>query len=406
MSRPQSSSAAPASAASSKFGVKTLSDVRPGVDVDCFVLLTKKERLRAKDGKPFYKIDFRDRRREMQTPIWFDSPFFEECDESWQVGDFYKIRATVRETGYGPQLELRRLRQVVEGDREDGFDPDRCRPSSETPPETLANELLAFAKIRLGKSPLLQMIQRIFKEYRGALLETAASRSHHRPYAGGLLEHSLSVAKIAAQLADHFCAANPALKKTLSRELIVAGAILHDIGKIFDTETIGAAPVRTVEGDLIGHAILSRDVVRKFAPLVDLDDATRIKLEHLVLTHSRFADWGAPQPPASLEGMILHYADYADSTFVSSLAILDADDGNGAFTSRRGPFGAPLLRPDAVVAPPPNDENDDAKPRPGKTPRPSNSPSARPASTRNLFEKRNDATSGDLADAPTPPNKD
>ncbi|MCF0233790.1 MAG: HD domain-containing protein [Thermoguttaceae bacterium] len=313
--------------------------------------MAEKERCRTKDGKPFYKLLFRDKRREFQAPVWFDSPFFEECDESWRVGEFYKIRATVRETSYGPKLELKRLREVVEGDKQDGFDPNNCRPSSNYPPEALAAEIVAFAKSRFGKSPLYAMIRLIFKAHRAEICDAAASRYHHHSFVGGLLEHTLSVAKLAAALAEHFCADNPALKKDLSREIVVAGAILHDLGKIFDSENVGGVSRHTVEGDLIGHAILGRDLIRKFAPAAGVDDETRVKLEHVVLTHARFHDWGAPTPPASLEAMLVHYADYADATFVSALAILDGDDGRGAFTQRLGPFGTAILRPGAPIFP-------------------------------------------------------
>ncbi len=337
--------------------IKTLSELEIGLEADCFVLLAEKEKLRTKDGKPYYKTVFRDKWREIQTPIWSDAPFFDECDKDWQTGKFYKIRAVLRESGfgYGPKFELRRVRETIEADKRDGFDPNFCRPSSDVEPEALANEILAFAKSQIGKGPLLTLLQRVFKENRDRLFETAASRAHHRPYPGGLLEHALSVAKIAVALTDHFRAVRPELKKTLSKPLIVAGAILHDVGKIIEMEQHVAAPRRTVEGELLGHAILSRDVVKRYADAVALDDETRIRLEHLVLTHARFPDWGAPTPPASLEGMILHYADYADATFFSSLAILDADDGYGAFTVRRGPFGTPLLKPSSDATQPPKD---------------------------------------------------
>lgn len=327
--------------------IKTLSELEIGVEADCFVFLAEKEKLRTKDGKPYFKTVFRDKWREIQTPIWSDAPFFDECDKDWQVGRFYKIRAVLRESGfgYGPKFELRRVRETIDADKRDGFNPNFCRPSSDVEPEALANEILAFAKSQIGKGPLLALIQRIFKENRDLLFETAASRAHHRPYPGGLLEHTLSVAKIAVALTDHFRAVRPELKKTLSKPLIVAGAILHDVGKIVEMDRLAAKPKRTVEGELLGHAVLSRDVVKKYADAVGLDAETRIRLEHLVLTHARFADWGAPSPPANLEGMILHYADYADATFFSSLAILAADDGDAAFTVRRGPFGTPLLKP-------------------------------------------------------------
>ena len=361
--------------------IKTLSELNAFTDSDCFVQLISKEKLRTKDGKPYFKVSFRDRKRTVQAIIWNDNQLFVDCDTSWRIGKFYKIRASIRDTNFGLKLEIRRIRETTPADEEDGFTPNKCRPSSEKSPETTAAEIMTLASVHLGKTPLLRLVQKIFKENRIALYDAPASRSHHRVYIGGLLEHTLSVTKIAIFLADHFYANNPLLKDRFSKELVVAGAILHDVGKILDTVTTVTGPKHTLAGDLVGHAVLGTEIVRKYATEVGLDEETRIQLEHLILTHSRFADWGAPFPPSTLEAMVLHYADYADSTFANSLNLLETDEGSGAYTLRKGAFGVPIFKPlrpstKGKSAPKtgetPNPNEDAASSEPSVSPRPKN----------------------------------
>ena len=106
-----------------------------------FVLLTSKEELTAKNGKPYFKVTFRGRSREVSFPIWNDSPWAAECRAQWTPGVFYKVRAVYRETNFGPQLEIRKIREVVESDAADGFDPNACQAQSRFDPQAMFAEL-------------------------------------------------------------------------------------------------------------------------------------------------------------------------------------------------------------------------------------------------------------------------
>ena len=99
-----------------------LSELKPGAQADCFVLLSAKDRATTRDGKPYYRVTFRDAARSAVVMVWSDSPWFEGCDGAWKIGSCYKLRCRYVESSYGPQLELERLRLVEEADRRDGFD--------------------------------------------------------------------------------------------------------------------------------------------------------------------------------------------------------------------------------------------------------------------------------------------
>jgi 3'-5' exoribonuclease len=108
--------------------IVTLAECRPGQEVDLFLLLVGKEELLTRDGKPYVRVTFRDREREIGFPLWADHPLADDCRLAWTPGTFYKLRAIYRETNYGPQLDIQRIREVRPGDEADGFDPQMCRP--------------------------------------------------------------------------------------------------------------------------------------------------------------------------------------------------------------------------------------------------------------------------------------
>src|SRR5205814_7249703 len=95
-----------------------LSEMTNGQHGDFFALLTERTKKATRDGKPFYDCRFRDARRAVTAMIWADGPHFEACEREWQEGRFYKVRGTYQEHDrYGPQVEIKRLRAVVEEDR-------------------------------------------------------------------------------------------------------------------------------------------------------------------------------------------------------------------------------------------------------------------------------------------------
>ncbi len=317
-----------------------------GQELISFVLLAEKEEGRTKDGKPYYRVLFCDTCRKITYMVWLDSPFFQDCKEKWQIGQFYKIRGIYRETSsYGPRLDLKRIRVVTAADQQDGFDPNQCRLCSRIPPDTLREEILNLAKAQLAKGPLLFLIQKIFNDYHDALLEAAASGYHHHIYPGGLLEHTLSVTKITIQLVDHFRSFYPQKKALLSKPLAVTGAILHDLGKMEGMESNGVQYRHSLSGEMIGHFILGRDLVHHYGPLVGLDSTTQLLLEHIILAHSKSPDWNAPCMPMSLEAIIIQEADCVEANYSCALHILETDESPRNITCKKGPCGAFLWKP-------------------------------------------------------------
>jgi 3'-5' exoribonuclease len=321
--------------AAQSISIVSLSDMIVGQEADVFALLSAKEELLTKNGKPYFKVTFRDSRREVSFPIWEDSPLAAECRDKWTPGGFYKLRAVYRETNFGPQLDIRKIRETCPSDAADGFDPGMCRPQSRFNPQQMFDELLAMVRDQIGKSPLGNLVEQVLQTYHEELLTCPAARRNHHACVGGLLEHTLSVTRTCVFLADKYSDYYPDMQPPLNKALAVAGGILHDIGKIREMREQPEGTTHTAEGALIGHILQGRDIVREAAIGSPIDADTLLRLEHIIISHQRLPEWGSPKPPMTPEALLVHYADDLDAKYNMMVAILQNDTTPGPVTARK-----------------------------------------------------------------------
>ena len=319
-----------------------LAELTHGQESDFFALLTAKEELTTKDGKPYYRVGFRDAGREVNFPIWIDTTWAAACRDQWQVGTFFKLRAQYRETNYGPQLEIRKIREVNDEDKAEGFDPAMCLPASHFDPEEMYDDLVELAQESIDEEPLAEFVVALLKQYRETLLTMPAAKYNHHAHVGGYLEHVLSVSRTCAYLADKYDQMYPDLQ--LRKGLVVAGGILHDIGKIRELEETPTGAEYTSEGSLIGHILQGRDIIRETAAEHPLDDETLLRLEHIIVSHQRLPEWGSPKPPMTPEALLVHYADDCDAKLQMMIVTLADDATDGPFTSSRNPLHQRIYR--------------------------------------------------------------
>jgi 3'-5' exoribonuclease len=312
-----------------------LSEMTNGQEADVFVLMTAKEELTTRDGKPYYRVGFRDHAREVSFPIWHDSPWGADCRDAWQPGSFYKLRAVYRETNYGPQLELRKIRQVSDSDCQDGFNPAMCLPQSRFDSQAMFGDLLMIGREKITDLALRGLVVGILESNREQLLTIPAATHNHHAFVGGWLEHVLSVTRTAAFLADKYDEHYPDMKPRLNKSLVVAGAILHDIGKLREIESQPQGAAYTAAGSLIGHILQGRDIVREAAARCDLPGDLLLRLEHIIVSHQRLPEWGSPKPPMTPEALLVHYADDIDAKYQMMATILRDDSNPGPMTSKK-----------------------------------------------------------------------
>jgi 3'-5' exoribonuclease len=333
-----------------------LASLTHGQEADLFALLAAKEELTTRDGKPYYRVTFRDAQRQVSFPIWADSPWAEECKRNWQPGMFYKLRAVYRETSYGAQLEIRKIRLAVPADAADGFDPASLLPRSRHEPPGMFAELCGLVEGHISNEPLRRLVLGLLHDHRERLFELPAAARHHHAFVGGWLEHVLSVTHTCIYLAEKYARLYPDLSPPLDKGLVIAGAVLHDIGKVRELAWQGDSPAYTAEGSLIGHIVLGRDMVREAAARQakaghPLDPEILLRLEHLILAHQRLPEWGSPKPPMTPEAMLVHYADDLDAKYQMIYSALREESGPGLLTSRKNALMQSFYR-----GPPPRGE--------------------------------------------------
>jgi 3'-5' exoribonuclease len=347
------------------FSPLRLASFGQGDEADFYLIMTLKEAQSTRDGKPYFRVGFRDNSREVVFPIWNDSKWYTECCDVWQIGRFYKVRAVGRQTNYGLQLDIQKIRPVTDSDRDEGFDPGLCVPTSRFDRPAMFGELTELARREIRDTALAKLVVAILEDHRKALLEWPAAARNHHAFVGGLLEHTLSVARNCVLLADKYSAELAGVgtlrdKDLFDKDLVVAGGILHDLGKLRELKPRPEGTIYTPEGQLLGHILQGRDMLREAAARHPVPHEMLLRLEHVIVSHQRLPEWGSPKPPMTLEALVVHFADDLDAKLQMMVETLrtEPDDGSG-MTSHRNALKQSLFR--GLPTEPPGDRT--AKPR-------------------------------------------
>ena len=323
-----------------------LCELANGQSGDFFALLAEKSRGTTRDGKAYFVCRFRDAHRTATSMVWQDGKWFESCERDWKDGQFYKIRGTYSEhERYGAQLDLELLRPVTEADRDDGYDPSGLVEQSRFPAAEMFLELRTLAEKNITDEPLRRLTLTLLDRHAEPLQRLPATSRHFYPFRAGLLEHVLSVTTISLNLAETFAARYTGLKPPLNRDLVVAGAILHDLGRVKEFDDDPVSPQPTVPGRMLGHLTLARDLVRDAArDQGDVNHELLLLLEHIILSHLALPEWGSPRLPMIPECLIIHHADDLDAKMEMYVRCLSADKEAGPFTARDAVLGKQLFK--------------------------------------------------------------
>ncbi|MCE9533802.1 MAG: HD domain-containing protein [Planctomycetes bacterium] len=329
--------------------IRKLSELQTGQLADFFALLVERTKGATREGKPYFSCKLRDARRTATWMVWGDSERYPECERDWHPGLFFKIRATFEDhKHYGPRLDVHNIRIVVDADREDGFVEADLLEQSRFQPEVMFKELRELAESSIGDEPLRKLVLLLLDTYADKLKVLPASTKHYYPFPGGWLEHTLSVTRSCLWLAERYRDLFADITPPLNRDLVIAGAMLHEIGRTSELEpgkNLGEPAEPTVVGKLIGHVILGRDLIRDAARTIPEIRADLVQLlEHVVTSYLAIPEWGSPRLPMIPEVLILHHADDLDAKLEMYARCLRKDVSAGPFTERDPVLGKQLLK--------------------------------------------------------------
>jgi 3'-5' exoribonuclease len=316
-----------------------LSDLKVGERGTFFALLTDRSRGTTQTNHPFFKCKFRDLRRSVGYMVWEDGPFFKQCDATWQTGQFFKIRGVYYEDErYGAQIDVEQIRHVQDRDANDGFNPADLVERSRFDPDAMLTELRALIDSEIADESLRKLTQTIVDRQSERLKVVPAHEKRFYPFPGGLLEHTLSVTRSCLWLADQYRRRYLDLQPPLNRDVVVAGAVLHDIGRTleFDPAPEPTEPaILSIDGRLLGHVFLGRDLVRDTAhELGDVSPELLRLVEYMLVAHLNHPEWGSPRLPLIPEVLILHHADDLDAKMEMFARCLTRDPSPGPFTEK------------------------------------------------------------------------
>ncbi len=287
--------------------------------VDGFCLIKSLDKKTSSKGDTYLDMTLSDADGEINAKLWRYSA---ELHGEYTINELVKIRGIVSQYQGADQLKIEKIRHVVP---EDGVNAGDFVKSADYSGEQMYNELYSIAE-GFKDEDLKKIVTAILDDNRLSLLYWPAAFKLHHAMRGGLLFHTLSIVR----LAEGVCGVYP----FIDRELLLSGAILHDIAKLseFKVADTGVATGYSAEGNLLGHLAMGAMVIDKYAEKLNINKKTAMLLEHMVLSHHGEPEFGAAVRPMFIEAELLSELDLMDSRVYEmheAVSAAPADDFSG-----------------------------------------------------------------------------
>ena len=309
-----------------------IKDLQDGSHIVSHYFCKDKQQLMTKNGKDYLKLTLEDKTGVINAMVWDIGPQI----GSFEKGDIIKIDAKASVYNDALQLTVSRLRRSQPGEYQIS---DFFRTSREDSESIYQRLLMLVDSI---SDPGLKKLVRFFcvdnEKMVERLKQHPAAKNIHHGYMGGLLEHMVSVTGLALALKQQYI--------DLDRDLLVAGGLLHDIGKLVELEPLPMGDYSN-PGRFLGHISIGFQMVHEAGQKIpELDPAKLMQLEHMILSHHGEREYGSPVVPITKEAMALHLADYSDSKMKQVEEAIESDLTDGEWTSYNRPLERYFDKPD------------------------------------------------------------
>ncbi|MBW2107602.1 MAG: HD domain-containing protein [Deltaproteobacteria bacterium] len=293
--------------------------LKAGQSVDDIFVAMDKQLAQKKNGEPYLTLTLVDRTGDMKAVLWDN---VEAISNRFAAGDYVRVKGNVSQ--YRDDLQV--VVQDLEPASADHVEAKDFLPATERDVEQMFSQLTQAAAT-IQNTHLAALLKAFFEDTTFVALFKAApaAKKMHHAYLGGLLEHTLSITRLSDAVATHY--------KGIDRDLLLAGAILHDIGKVhelcYDTHIDYSD-----SGRLLNHIVIGIEMLdEKIAVLPDFPQDLALLLKHLIVSHHGTREFGSPEPPKTLEAIILNYIDDLDAKVTGVRAFMEAQDDQTAWTS-------------------------------------------------------------------------
>ena len=266
-----------------------------------FYLCIEKRIRRKRDGSPYVDLLLQDKSGIIRARIWDN---VNKLVGKFDAGDPIALKGMTYSYGDNLFIKIKNInRASVDKYKKYGFEPSDLIPTSKLNAKQLWIQLQKEIKT-ISKPHFKKLVTKILSDHKQKFQIYPASISFHYNYQHGLLEQTVSLMKIAKLLARNYA---------VNSDLLLTGACLHQIGKLYSIN-VGFSGGKNDSKQLVGNAILSRDIVNKYINQIKkFPENDKIQLEHLILSYQGRREWQSPVEPQTIEAVLLHTINYMDS---------------------------------------------------------------------------------------------
>ena len=307
-------------------------NLTPDSPVRSTFLVQSKERKITSTGAAYLDLTLQDTTGVISAKLW---DYSERTSPPFEADDVVLIEGHVESYRGAPQLRVRRI-TLSPPEEVDLLD---YLPRSQHDPEEMYAALVERVG-RMGEGPLRVLLLSILED--PAVAESyklsPAAMSYHHAFLGGLLEHVTSLVALGDAVAEHY--------PWLRRDLILAGLVLHDIGKTAELNFTRGFRYST-RGQLIGHISMALEIVqKKIHQIPGFPASLKDELEHIIISHHGKLEFGSPKEPMFAEALVVNFLDEMDSKLEAVRAQYATDrDRPGDWTGRNPALKRELLKP-------------------------------------------------------------
>ena len=296
-----------------------INDIKVGGFVDDIFVLAEKTIAQKRDGNNFLNLTLTDKTGTIKGVVWDN---VEQISAGVASGDFVHLQGKVNEYKGKFQLVIKNM----EACSRDMVDPADFLPATSRDIEGMLERL-----IRITASIETNFFKKLTEAFwndeefvRNFKAAPAAKKMHHA-YIGGLLEHTLSMVTLADKIAGHY--------SRINRDLLLTGALLHDIGKVREYKYEVSIDYSD-EGRLLSHIVMGLEMVyEKLSEIKDFPKDQLLLLKHMIVSHHGSREFGSPEPPKTIEAVVLNYIDELDSKVKGIRDFIYSEDSNETWTS-------------------------------------------------------------------------
>jgi 3'-5' exoribonuclease len=303
--------------------------LKPGQQIKDIFAVARRNLSQKKNGDHYLRFRFADRTGEVEGIAWDDVDTLSAASESCA---FACIEGAVSE--YRGSLQIT-VNKITPCDTRD-IDPSDFLPTTQRDPDRMFERLQETIRNNVKDRYLLRLMDAFWSDSKfvSRFKRAPAAKMMHHAYIGGLLEHTLSMTVLIRKIAEHYSGIN--------MDILLTGAILHDIGKTREFEYEHRIDYSD-EGRLVSHIVIGCGMLEeKIREIEGFPQETAVLLKHMIVSHHGSREFGSPEPPKTLEAVLLNQIDDIDAKMNGLRTFIAKETSENTWTSKNWMLGRPL----------------------------------------------------------------